>query len=273
MMTSMDSWWGDYEVAANRTLRWQLGPKTLWITRGDSEWRVADAEGPDRLDARLVIAEPAEEPAGDDDGIDVRRFASRSGNRSVRLGPALPDLPVVVRTTQPFFVPAMQEITLFLSAPLWFRVYLDGRETELVDTPIARPSDTWCGPDTMTGELCYALRTSARLHLENLPRRPHRAISAVRIQNNAPSALHIEKLKVPVPYLSLFVSHEGYLWTEALTLEREDDSGGTKVRLDDRPTQIVATERIAGPRKKMSKGFLLDAFGKLFVKKGKKDNG
>ena len=94
----------------------------------------------------------------------------------------------------------------------------------------------------------------------------------MRIQNNAPSVLHIEKLKVPVPYLSLFVSDSGYLWTEALTLEREEDSDGTKVRLDDRPTQIVATERIALSRKKMSKGFLLDAFGGLFARKGKKHN-
>ena len=46
----MDNWWGDYEVAANQTLRWQLGPKTLWVTRGDNEWRVAERRraGPPR---------------------------------------------------------------------------------------------------------------------------------------------------------------------------------------------------------------------------------
>ena len=268
----MDGWWGDYEVAANQTLRWQLGPKTLWITRGDHEWRVALARGQDLLDSRLVIAEPEEEPAGDDDDIDVSRFASRSENRSVRLGPALPDLTVVVKPTQPFVVPGMEETTLFVSTPLWLRVYFDGKEAELVDTPIVRPSDTWFGPDTMTGELCYALRTSARLHLEHLPRRPHRAISAVRIRNNAPSVLHIEKLRVPVQHLSLFASTEGHLWTEALRLEREEGSDGTNVRLDDKPTEAVATERIARPRKKMSKGFLLDAFGEFFVRKGKKNS-
>ena len=265
----MDCWWGDYEVAANQTLRWQIGPKTLWITRGDNEWRVASAGGEDRLDDRLVIAEPAEEPAGDD--IDFRRFASRSGSQSIRLGPALPDLPVVVKTTQPLFVPASEEATLFLSAPLWLRVYFDGRKVELVDSPIVRPSDTWFGPDTMTGELCYALRTSARLHLEHLPRRPHRAISAVRIQNNTPSVLQFEKLKVPVPNLSLFTSSGGHLWTEALTLKREESSDGTKVRLDDKPAQFVTSERITRPRTKMSKGFLLDAFGELFVRKGGED--
>jgi hypothetical protein len=267
----MDKWWGDYEIAPDQTLRWQLGPKTLWITRADSEWRVARADGRER-DERPMIAEPSAEPAGDDDAIDIKRFASRSGSRAIRLRPALPDLPVVVRPTQPFLVPAMEETTLFLSAPLWLRVYLDGRDAELVDTPTARPSDTWFGPDTMTGELCYALRTSARLHLENLPRRLHRAISAVRIQNNTPSVLPIEKLKVPVPYLSLFASEEGHLWTEALTLEREDESGGARVRLDDKPTRIVATKRVARSRKKMSKGFLLDAFGEFFAWKSKKDD-
>jgi hypothetical protein len=264
----MDVWWGEYEVAANQTLRWQLGPKTLWVTRGDNEWRVGSAGGQDRLDDRLVIAEPSDEPAGDD--IDFKRFASRSGNRSVRLAPALPDLDVVVKTTQPFFVPTREETTLYVSVPLWVQVYLDGREEELMDTPIYRPSDTWFGPDTMTGELCYALQTSARLHLEDLPRRPHQAISAVRIRNSAQSVLLIEKLKVPVALLSLFASDKGQLWTEALTLEYARPAEGTNVKLDNKPTQIAVTQRIAGPRKEMSKGFLLDAFGQLFVKKGGK---
>lgn len=265
----MKAWWGDYEIGPGETRRWQIGPQSLWITQGDSEWKVLSACGQDRLDTRLAIAEPAEEPSGDD--IDVRRIASRSGSGAIRLGPALPDLPVVVKTIQPFFVPPKEETTLFLSVPLWLRVFLDGRTAELVDIPISRPSDTWFGPDTMTGELCYALRTTARLRSEQLPRRPHRAIAAVRIQNNAPSVLHIEKLKIPVPYLSLFVSDEGHLGTEALTLEREKDSERTKVRLDDRPAQVRTCKRIVRPREKMSKGFLLDAFGELFDRKGEED--
>jgi hypothetical protein len=266
-MTSMDGWWGDYEVAAKQTLKWQLGPMTLWITRGDNEWRVARAGEQDRLDRGLIIAEPAEEPAGDD--IDVRRFASGSENRSIRLGPALPDLDVVVRTTQPFFVPTEEETTLYVSVPLWVRVYFDGREGELMDVPLFRPSDTWFGPDTMIGELCYALQTSARLHLEHLPRRPHRAIAAVRIRNSAPSVLLVETLKIPVPHLSLFASDKGQLWTEALTLEHVKGAEASHVKLDDKPMQLAASQRIAGPRKEMSKGFLSDAFGRFFGRRGK----
>ncbi len=263
----MDSWWGDFDVADDKTLKWQLGPKTLWITRGEREWRVASAGEQDRLDSRLIIAEPAEEPSGDD--TEVSRFASGSENRAIRLGPALPDLDVVVRTTQPFFVPTEEETTLYVSVPLWVRVYLDGCEEELVDTPISRPSDTWFGPDTMTGELCYALQTSARLHLEHLPRRSHRAIAAVRIRNSASSVLLVEKLKVPVPHLSLFASDKGQLWTEALTLEHVKGAEASHVKLDDKPMQLAASQRIAGPRKEMSKGFLSDAFGRFFARKGK----
>lgn len=121
----------------------------------------------------------------------------------------------------------------------------------------------------MTGELCYALRTNARLHLEHVPRRPHRATLAVRIRNNAPSVLQIEKLKVPVPHLSLFASPEGQLWTEGLTLENTKASEGTNVKLDDKPMRIAGAQRIAGPRKRISKGFLLDAFGGFFGKEGR----
>lgn len=153
----MDNCWGDYEVAANQTLRWQLGPKTLWITRGDNEWKVASADGQDRLDDRLAIAERAKEQACNDDDIDVRRFATRSGSQSIRLGPALPDLDVVVRTTKPLFVPAMGESALLPSAPLWLRLDFNGRGVELMDIPIARPSPTWSGPDTTTGDAGSAI--------------------------------------------------------------------------------------------------------------------
>ena len=260
----MSPWWGDYEVGVKQTLRWQIGPKTLWITRGDKEWRVTTTEGQDPLDNRLSIAEEAEEPVGDD--VDARRFALRGESCTIRLVPALPDRPLIVKAARPFFVPTMEEVTLFVSAPLWLRVYAGEGSTELVDVALTQPSDTWFGPNTMSGELCYASRSSARLNVENLPLRPHRSISALHIRNSAKSILKLEKLKVPVQHLGLFASEEGHLWTDALKFEREDDTEDAKVFLDNRPTQIVKEIRIAPPRIRMSKGFLLDAFGGLIGK-------
>ena len=260
----MSPWWGNYEFSVHQTLRWQIGPTTLWITRGGKEWRVSTTEKHPPLDNRLSIAEAAEEPFGDD--VDSRRFALGGESCTIRLVPALPDRPLIVKAASPFFVPTLGEVILFVSSPLWLRVSAEGSGNELVDVALAQPSDTWFGPNTMTGELCYASRSSARLHLENLAVRPHRSISALRICNRAKSILKLEKLKVPVQHLGLLASKEGHLWTDALRFEREDDTEEAVVRLVDRPKQIVDAVQVAAPRIRMSAGVLLDAFSGLFGK-------
>ncbi len=258
----MKPWWGEFEFAAGQTLCWQIGPKTLWISRADGEWIVASQDGRDRLDRRLTVADAEAGPPGDK--VDVNRFAVRDSSRALRLVPALPDRPLIVNTAKPFFVPSMEAATLYVSVPLWFRVLLAGSEVKLVDTATVRPSDTWFGPDTLSGELCYASRTSARLQIKGMPLRPHRAVATVQIKNDAASTLPLEKLKVPVQNLSLFASEEGHLWTETLTLERKEDSENASIRLHSKPAHGVAAMSVAPPRSKVSKGFVLDVFGRLF---------
>jgi len=262
---SMGRWWGDYEVGTNQTLRWQIGPKILWISRDHKEWKVASVEAQEPLDNPLIVAETTKEPDGDD--IDVWRFAVQSKSNAVRLVPALPDRPLIVKTTKPVFVPSMEETILFVSIPLWLRIYAGEGSAELMDSAIVRPSDTWFGPNTMKGDLCYASQTSARLHIEDLPLRPHRSMTSVRIRNNSILKLHIEGLKIPVNNLSLFASEKGHLWTEALTLEQEDHTDKANVRLDKKPALTMESTLVTQPRTKISRGFLLDAFGSLVAKK------
>jgi hypothetical protein len=262
----MSPWWGDYEFSVHQTLRWQIGPKTLWITRGDREWRVITAEGRDSLDSRLSIAEEGGEPAGD--GVDARRFALRSESCAIRLEPALPDLSLIVKPAVPFFVTTMEEVTLYVSTPLWLRVLVGESSTELVDVALTQPSETWFGPDTMGGELCYASRSSARLHRESLPVRPHRCISVLRICNSAKSMLKLEKLKVPVQHLGLYSSEDGNLWTESLIFERESDTADAQVRIADKPERTMNVSSVAAPRLRASMRFSLEAFGGLFGKRG-----
>ena len=257
----MSNWWGTYDVAMGRTLRWQVGPATLWVTRKPVEWSVGRVDGQDPVDNRLAVAENSEVPDGDE--VEVSRFAVQGESRALRLTPALPDRPVIFKAAKPFFVPAGEEATLFVSSPLWLRLNVAEKATELLDFPLQRPSDTWFGPDTLTGELCYASRTSARLHLEEIPVRPHRAITEVRIVNRAKASLPLENLKVPVPGLELFASGDGHLWTAGLTLEREEDRDQARVRVTDRPKTAMALTPVAPPRTPASRGVLIDAFGGL----------
>ena len=260
----MKAWWGDYEIGSKETRRWQIGPMSLWVTRGEGEWRIATAEGDDPLDSRLSVAETGEEPVGDD--VNAKRFAVRGDDRIVRLTPGLPDRPLVVKAASPFFIARTQEVTLYVSSPLWLRVYSGEDDHELLDIPLVRPSDTWFGPNTMSGEMCYASQSSARMHLENLPVRPHRSISALRIRNSATSTLQFERLKVPVQHLSLFASEKGHLWTDALQLDRSEETANATVNLVREKVRTQAF--VAPPRIKLEKRGLSEALGKIFGTKG-----
>src|SRR5439155_1571474 len=84
-----------------------------------------------------------------------------------------------------------------------------------------RLSDTWYGPNTREGELCYSSKTFCRTHLADLPLRPHRVLTPVSIQNNAKDPLLLEQLSLPLPYLSTYVDENGSLWTEEITVVNE----------------------------------------------------
>jgi hypothetical protein len=267
-MSQGQGWWGTFEVAVRETRRWRIGPSNLWISRGEGEWRIAREDVEDSLESEVDVAVDDHEPMRDD--IQVSRYATSNPSNRLVLMPAMANRPVIVKSDRPFFVPRDQEVTLYISVPVWLRIQVGEEGIELDDTPIVRPSDTWFGPNTLSGELCYATRTRARLRLENLPARPHRAIVSATIRNHANSVLHLRRLKIPVGHLSLYASADAFLWTESLTLDRQEDTESAEVQLGDEPGQVEIVERLTGPRQHVSRGFLLDAFGGLFTKRGDK---
>ena len=133
------------------------------------------------------------------------------------------------------------------------------------EMPIERPSDTWFGASTMEGELCYAGTTKARLNLANVPVRAHRAITAVMISNMASTQLVVERLDLPVPYLYLYDTRDGVLWTQAVTLVRTRDTEMATFQVESGPPEEARKANLLGdprlpPEPKMS----LRAFGELF---------
>ena len=133
------------------------------------------------------------------------------------------------------------------------------------EVPIVRPSDTWFGPSTLSGELCYASTTQGRLYLSDLPQRPHRAISPVRIKNQAEKPLLLTQFSLPTPYLSLFDTEDGGLWTEAVTLLNDDDTDMAKVSFSESPPAPYAkAKKITKAREKKDRNMLLNTFSTLF---------
>ena len=259
-----ERWWGEFTFKPHTMGCWQVGPLQLWAQCLEGEWRIAWRSGEELMqpvaEVTLNLA-----PAPLQAGMNVSRFSFREPVKPLRLVPALADRPVVVKPDIPFFIPAGEAITLFVSTPIWVRVFIGNGAEPLLEIPTLRPSDTWFGPNTRTGELCYASRTLAHTRVEEIMPRPHRAITPVRIRNDAGSALAVERLSVPVPLLILGANERGQLWTQSLTLERRARSDNASLQLGDMtlPGNAIL-QPISGPRQVEDERTVLRALSRFF---------
>lgn len=236
----------------------------LWIHRLEHEWRVVHEQREDPFESASEVEVPVGEAEDEERGI-VYRFSFRKTSRRVVLTPALADRPVIVRPESALTVPAGEDINLYLSTPLWLQVRVGDPEMLLVELPSYRPSDTWFGPSTREGELCYASRTAGRLRLADVTLLPHRAITVARLRNRAKNALLLERIRLPVQYLSLYGTLEGDLWTETITLTRQEGGDLAELQIDKRPpAEVGKTERIASARQQLETGLVVRAFSRLF---------
>lgn len=254
-------WWGRYELEPAQTGRWRIDTLQLWILRAEREWQIARAPvGPEDDEQReewsveLGVDMPAEP-----EELERHVFAATRG--PLELLPIVADRPVVTSPRVPLFVPPGEEATLYVGSPLWVRIEVESPAKLLAEIPIRRPSDTWFGPSTREGELCYATRTGATLDLNNLPTLARRAITPVVIENHGGEALRVDRLKLPVPYLSVHVAADGKLWTPEVTMKGAGDSGMATFELGRRPPAAVSARLLTPAREQPEPGLLIRAFG------------
>ncbi|OOG28097.1 hypothetical protein B1C78_01910 [Thioalkalivibrio denitrificans] len=260
---STDHWWSSRDVETGKGICWSLGPLTLSLFRNEDAWHMWMSRQ-EVDDSRPTVArvEPLDAMPAD---TDAERFVYGKAPGRVRLRPLLADRPVVVRARQPVFVPPGERTTLYLSTPVWLSIDLGDPARALKEVPVLRLSDTWFGPSTREGELCYAARTHARSHLDEVPRRPHRAVTPVQVRNEANTLLPIEKISVPVPLLSVYGDPETGLWTEEVHLTRSADSDLAALRIvPGKPSYAPRAERLSPPRAEPGRGGLVRAFSDLF---------
>ncbi|HEX6551088.1 MAG TPA: hypothetical protein VF117_10480 [Gammaproteobacteria bacterium] len=241
-------WCGEFSLPMQSMGRWHIGPLELWVQHLAGEWRLAWRSGEELMQqvARVELNLPIRSPEAD---MQVYRFSLRETDRPLRLSPALADRPVVVRPEMPLFIPSGEEVTLFVSTTLWVTVSAGSQSPMLIEMPTLRPSDTWFGPNTRQGELCYASRTLAHTRIEDIVPRPHRAITPVRIRNHGHEPLLLERLSVPVPLLTLYENKAGEFWTQSVLLERSGRDDQARLQLGDaRLPGGMALKQIGVPR-------------------------
>ncbi|MGH8372249.1 MAG: hypothetical protein ACRETO_05915 [Gammaproteobacteria bacterium] len=225
-------WWGEFALPLQTMGRWHIGPLELWAQHLAGEWRLAWRSGEELMQpvASVELGLPIRQPESD---MRLCRFSFRETGKPLRLVPVLADRPVVVRPEMPLFIPSGEEVILFVSTTLWVSVYAGQHSPMLVEMPTLRPSDTWFGPNTRQGELCYASRTLAHTRVEDVIPRPHRAITPVQIRNHGHEPLLLERLSVPVPLLTLYENQAGGFWTQSVLLERSGREGHARLQLGD----------------------------------------
>ncbi|HKL50016.1 MAG TPA: hypothetical protein VJ908_02515 [Wenzhouxiangellaceae bacterium] len=241
-------WWKSRELRRGSRLVLELGPMKIELGHGDGEWLLwsaSDVEDDRPARSRMAVRRGLPEEVHE-------RFVHDGPDRQVTLAPVLGDRPVVARPRQPVYLLSKQEVTFYLSTPIWLKILVGSSQLMLRELASIRLSDTWFGPSTRVGELCYANRTHARRNLAEVPLRPHRAITPLRIRNNAQEALPLEKISLPVPMLPLFGAEDGSLWTQRATLVRDEVSDLASVRIEASKDHLDPygrpLTRIAAPR-------------------------
>jgi hypothetical protein len=258
------SWWGVTTIPQHEQRHWCIGPLRLGVSHLAGEWRISHQSVDDPLDAGIRLGETTRPADSDPERDAFIRFADSDDTSEISLMPMLADRPVVSHPTEPFFVLPGDETRLFVSTPIWLAIRL-GAQTKPFELPIVRPSDTWVGATTGGGKAAYSSRTFCRLRLEDLPFRPHRCVTVVNVCNRAQEPLHLERISVAVPHLSLYASSEGRLWTQAITLTRDADGSDVEMKIADQPPSEAATSQfLAPPREPVHGHSLRSAFNALF---------
>lgn len=255
----MRNWWGDYEIGVGGTRTWEISRLTLWAACRPQEVQLAWRHDPDGAD-RLSL-DGAESPP---EGAEVLRWAVNAPG-TLKLRPLQPDRPIVVRPTSELRVPPGQQTSVFVGTPAWVEVSHDG--SALAEVPTQQLSDTWFGPSTLDGELCYASTTAARLGLIHPLERPARVLTEIRVANRGHDMLEIERVQIPLPNLPLYRTDDHALWTPSVSLVRTASDPLAEVKVAAAPPpEAKATHRVREPRRRGDLAISIHALGAWLVR-------
>lgn len=262
--SSATPWWGRFEIPDGCAGRWRIGPLRLSALWRRPEWRIAFDREAEPADDTADVDCPTDSVDAEEPG-EVKRVVSRSEAGVVRLTPRMADRPIVARPETTFQILPEARIELFVSTPVWIRAEVGEPPREVLDVPTWQLSDTWFGPTTTQGELCYAVTTSARIHLENLKRAAYRAVTLVRLENRTGEIVALERLSLPAANLSLYSDAGGHLWTQAVDVELKSGESLVDVDLGKGPPETARQPGlVSAPRSGVQKNVLKRVRNALF---------
>ncbi len=262
---SPQPWWDPSELPLGHSGSWRIGPFQLQAQHLPNEWLICYRHFDETVDDSLEITEPSEALLEAEDA-DLLRVVTEDPSNTIDLSPRLADRPIVARPETPFLIMSGAVITLYVSSPLWMDIQLGSPPRQVLEVATWPMSDTWFGPSTTRGELCYAIKTNARLNLENLPLLPNRAVTQLRIENRTSDNVWLERLTLPAPNLSLYVDDHQNFWSQSVVIRVVGGGGSAEVDLGKGPPPAAVGARIISePRARAHRNIFLRARHALFI--------
>lgn len=256
-------WWRQLHLQTGESLCFILGPLNMLVARQEKEWQIATRheQSPSILPADWELTLGNEDPTAEND---FQRFVFRSTQPHVQLRPMQADRAVVVRPDSVLRLPPGEEITIYVSLPLWIAVHVGQSLEKLCEFPVIRPSDTWLGASTREGALCYDSRTRGRLRITDDPMARYRVITPLHIRNHADDIMLLERVSMPAVNLSIFGSDDGRLWSSNVTMTRQAENDTVTLDISSAPPKEAGRlELVTEPREsseKLSVVSVLSAF-------------
>ncbi len=242
----------DLNMQDGENFHLRFGPLDFYLEKISTEIRVLWMTSNDWMDSSFHYQYPftGMQPSN---LLKEHRFAYSGKPSRLRVIPCLGEYPFVVKPDSTFMILPGEKAKIYLSTPMNVRLVDLGASQVIDEIPVLHRVKTWFGNSPTSGQLCFFTRIHAALIEENLPFRPHRALTHVYIENSSKLPIPIEKLKIPVNYLTLYQENRGVFVTSSLSVRIDNNENLKDLKIFAPEDEDGSLTMIHGPREKIPK--------------------
>ena len=242
----------ELDMAKGNIFHLRYGPLDLYIEKMSNEIRIRWMTSNDWMDSSFHYQFPFQ-GVFPENMLSEKRFAYSGEKPKLMVLPCLGEKAFVARPDNTFMVLPGEKAKVYLSTPVNVRLTdLDGNRV-IDEIPVIHRTQTWFGDSPTYGQLCFFTNIKAALNEEHLPFRPHRAMTHVIVENRSKKPIPIERLKIPVNYLTLYQDDRGLFVTSSLSVKCDEKGKVRDVKIIPPENNHKELYKIHEPREVMSR--------------------
>jgi hypothetical protein len=254
--------WNEITIKDKKILHVEFGPLDLWINNSDfdGEWLIGKSYTSSPRSERFNALPEDQAP----EGLEWGRWISGDSDPVIKLSPAMPDRPVIIRPEIPVTMLPGQLSTLFMEIPVFVKVSIGKNNLDMCEIPSVILSNSWFGSFT-EGEQCYSIRTPARRSHNSIGKFPNQVICPIEIANKSEEKLNFNHLCVQVEYLDIYQG-DNHMWSNLGSVSYRGEDQWSNVVFNRKEPQYDNAKKIIGKsRKQVKSGIFLKSFGNFNV--------